>query len=309
MFKLFNRRSAATGSNSRKKQLWGKEFDIVDGGLDEKQVADFVNGLLAQREESVPNSVRSILRSAIEDAEKITGVIKQKARAEASEEAERIIARSRREVGENAAELEEASGEGSPAVSAGDGTVLEETMKELTQLSEAVSGEKAGPPVQNREEATGEAVVSGDLADTGQLPGKDAGADPVTEKPEGAPSEPAPSTEKSEARPEKASPQKAGRSLYTGEVDITVDRPVDPSMVAKLYNYLQTTPEIKFVRTSGSWDRGTTIVVSLDKPIALVDVLSSKVPEAEVVPESLARDGFIRGKKGVRGIRLSLKKG
>ncbi len=309
MFRLFNRRSSAPDSNSRKKQLWGKEFDIVEGGLDEKQVVDFVNGLLAQREEPVPGSVRSILKSAIEDAERITGIIKQKARAEAREEAEKIIVRARREAGEAAVEPEEATGEESPAASAGDGAVLEETMKELTELSEEVTREKPGPAVQSRDEGSGETVPYEGTVDTSLLSEEGDGAGPGIEKAETVPSEPVPSAEKSEARPETASPRKAGPSLYTGEVEITVDRPVDPSMVAKLYNYLQTTPEIKFVRTSGSWDRGTTIVVSLDKPISLVDVLSSRVPEAEVVPESLERDGFIRGKKGVRGIRLSLKKG
>lgn len=97
------------------------------------------------------------------------------------------------------------------------------------------------------------------------------------------------------------------QSLYTGEVELTITKPVSPSMVSKLYNYLQTTPEIKFVRTSGSWDRGTTITVVLDKPIPLISVLLAKLPEANITPGRIGEDGFVRGKKGVRRITLSLK--
>ncbi len=88
---------------------------------------------------------------------------------------------------------------------------------------------------------------------------------------------------------------------------MTISKPVNPSMVSKLYNYLQPTPEIKFVRTSGSWDRGTTITVVLDKPIPLISVLLAKLPKANITPGRIGEDGFVRGKKEVRRITLSLK--
>jgi len=78
-------------------------------------------------------------------------------------------------------------------------------------------------------------------------------------------------------------------------------------MVSKLYNYLQTTPEIKLVQASGSWERGTTITVVLDKPIPLISAISSKIPEAEAKPERPERDGFVKGKRGVRRITIALK--
>ncbi len=98
-------------------------------------------------------------------------------------------------------------------------------------------------------------------------------------------------------------------SLYTGEVEIAVAKPVDPKMVSKLYNYLQTTPEIKLVQASGTWERGTTITVVLDKPIPLISAISSKIPEAEALPERPEKDGFVKGKRGVRRIKLALKEG
>jgi len=112
---------------------------------------------------------------------------------------------------------------------------------------------------------------------------------------------------KEETEPSLLKPDR--QSLYTGEVELAISVPIVPSMVAKLYNYLQTTPEIKFVRTSGSWNRDTTITVVLDKPIPLISVISSKIPEAEVAPERPEKDGFVKGRRGVRRITLSRKEG
>jgi hypothetical protein len=78
-------------------------------------------------------------------------------------------------------------------------------------------------------------------------------------------------------------------------------------MVANLYNYLQTTPEIKFVRTTGSWNKGSTITVVLDKPIPLISELASRLPEADVLPERLDINGHMRDRRGMRRISISLK--
>ena len=75
------------------------------------------------------------------------------------------------------------------------------------------------------------------------------------------------------------------QSPYTGEVEINVEMPIEPAIVAKLYNYLQTTPEIKFVRTAGSWNKGSAITIALEKPIPLLATLVAKLPEANVLPE------------------------
>jgi hypothetical protein len=96
-------------------------------------------------------------------------------------------------------------------------------------------------------------------------------------------------------------------SQYVGEVELVLGIPVNPNMMAKLYNYLQTTPEIKFLRTSGSWNRGSEITIVLDKPIQLVNVLSESIPEAEVKPELTAASGQIKGKKKLRRISIALR--
>ncbi|MFQ5860464.1 MAG: hypothetical protein ACE5IG_02820 [Dehalococcoidia bacterium] len=63
-------------------------------------------------------------------------------------------------------------------------------------------------------------------------------------------------------------------TLYVGDVALIVTPPVDATMVSHLYNQLQSIPEVKIVQSVGSWERGTTIVISLDKPMPLIKVLS-----------------------------------
>jgi len=105
------------------------------------------------------------------------------------------------------------------------------------------------------------------------------------------------------------------QALYSGEVELYIPVPVELKMVSKLYNYLQTIPELKILHTRGSWDRGTTITVVLDKPMPLISVVS-KIPEVEVKPELLHKDNVVKGKsglilrgdkRGVKGIKLILK--
>ena len=71
-------------------------------------------------------------------------------------------------------------------------------------------------------------------------------------------------------------------SLYTGEVEVELGLSVDKDILTKLYSYLVNTPEIKLGRTIGSAAKGVIITTVLNKPIPLVEMLSSKIPEAQV---------------------------
>ncbi|MEE8413070.1 MAG: hypothetical protein V3R96_00825, partial [Dehalococcoidales bacterium] len=48
------------------------------------------------------------------------------------------------------------------------------------------------------------------------------------------------------------------KAIFGGEVELAISVPVDPVAVSKLYNQLQSTPDMKILYTRGSWDRGTT---------------------------------------------------
>ncbi len=76
--------------------------------------------------------------------------------------------------------------------------------------------------------------------------------------------------------------EEEAKALYIGEVDIVVPTPVDAKMMSQLHRYLQTTPEIKLVRTAGSMGRGTVVTIAIDKPVPLIDALSSRIPDAAI---------------------------
>jgi len=187
----------------------------------------------------------------------------------------------------------------------------EERAEQPVQLQEEVSEEKTEQPAQLQEEAPEEKIEQ-----------------PVQLQEEAPASEPAEETteellrqhppEEIPGREEASSTQlKPGDSqtLYAGEVELAIAIPVELKMVSKLYNYLQAIPDIKILRTTGSWDRGTTITVVADKPIPLISTIS-KIPGVEVISELLQKDDLVKrtsssllraGGKGVKRIKLTLK--
>jgi hypothetical protein len=221
MFRLRSQQRKA-GSQKRK-QLWGKDFDIVKNGLDEEQVIDFVNGLVIQQGSSSPDSARSIIQTAIKGAEKIINSIKARARAEAEEEAARIIAQAKQEA---------VKGKGDS------NGVVEKVVEDILSVANKVTERRIEEPVQVAEETSGEEI------EEVTQPGEEAIETElieVAEKPLGQ-SSPEEREEKKRAEP---SLSKSGKqTLYTGEVELDIGVPVTPTMMAKLYNYLQTTPEI-----------------------------------------------------------------
>lgn len=270
MFGLLGRRGAT--EEKKRKQLEGRDLDIGKDKLNEEQEVGFENDLGEQYKALPSASVRSILKTAIKDAEQIVASIKMRAQAEAEEEAAKIVAQAKKEAKEIKGSSE---------------TAAEKEAEDSLSVAEKTAEEKAEEPAQPVEEAVASEPVTAAESLEQRSAEKGHGGEEI---------EPVPLKQDS-------------HSLYTGEVELAIGIPVDPNVVAKLYSYLQTTPEIKFVRTSGSWNRGTTITVVLDKPIPLISVISSKIPEAEITPEQPGKDGFVKERKGVRRINLALKQG
>ncbi|MBA7542492.1 hypothetical protein ES705_34815 [subsurface metagenome] len=82
------------------RQLWESEFNVVKEGLDEKQVVAFVDNLIAQHrtlQQASADSLRSLLKTAVTDAEQLAASIKVKAQAEAEAEAAGIITQAKQE--------------------------------------------------------------------------------------------------------------------------------------------------------------------------------------------------------------------
>lgn len=251
VFKLLGQQPPA----SEGEQAEGGDLNIAQERRDEESVVDLVSELVKEHEVSTSGLVRSILKAAIRSADQIVDSIKMKARAEAEEEAARIIAQAKKE----AVEIKRRLG------------IAEDEAEEMLSVAEEATEEKAEAPAQLEAEAV--AAEEGFDQEDAEL----------------------------------GVPKRSKSSLYAGEVELVLGTPVTPNLVAKLYNYLQMTPEIKFIRTSGSWNRGTTITVALDKPIPLISVISSKIPEAKVTPEQLGKGDLVKERKGVRRINIALK--
>ncbi len=172
---------------------------------------------------------------------------------------------------------------------------LEEKVEEPVQLQKEALEEKVEEPVQLQEEA----IV----------------AEPVGEATEELLEQHLPEERPSREEGEPASLEMDSQAPYVGEVDVEIATPVDPKMVYKLYDHLQTIPELKILHTRGSWDRGTVIAVVLDKPMPLVSLLS-EMAGIEVTVEVPQKDSLVEGisssllgarRKGAKRIKLTLK--
>jgi hypothetical protein len=295
MFESLRRKRGGKGAESKPPEK-SREAEVA--GEDEGNGGHPVDLLddLVGRDISASSSVRSIIKAAISHAEQIVDSVKNQALEEAKQEAARVIAEAKKE----AEKIR------------GGAQVMEETAEETSLAVEEAPEEQAEELAQTQVEA-----VAQKEDETVQLPNESAETVPQVEEP--AVLEPV----AEEAKPEEAAQEeevaageetetvvtsKESQVPYTGEVELVVGVPVEPTMVAKLYNYLQTTAEVKFVRTIGSWNKGSTITISLDKPIPLISVLASKLPEANVVPEQPVKSGPVRDRRGVRRINISLKK-
>ena len=108
--------------------------------------------------------------------------------------------------------------------------------------------------------------------------------------------------------------KQTSQSTYTGEVELALDVPVDLKIVSRLYNGLQTIPELRILSTRGSVKRGIVITVTLDRPLPLISVILSKIPGLKAIPESSEEDKLIGEKlsslstgrrKGVKRVKLA----
>jgi len=101
MFKWLGQRAEKRKLKTR--QLWEREFNIVNEGLDEEQVIAFVDNLIAEQkasQQASAASLRSVLKTAVTNAEQVVASIKMKAQAEAEDEAATIISQANQETEE-----------------------------------------------------------------------------------------------------------------------------------------------------------------------------------------------------------------
>jgi len=185
-----------------------------------------------------------------------------------------------------------------------------EKVEEPVQLQEEAPEEKAEEPVQLQEEAPEEKAEQ-----PTQLQEEVTVSESTEETTEELLGQHLPEERPGRRQADSAQLKQDSQALYAGEVELVVAIPVDLKVMSKLYNHLQTMPELRILHTRGSWDRGTIITVVLDKPIPLMSMIS-KIPGVEVTPELLQKDDLVKGtpssllkggKKGVKRVKLTLK--
>jgi hypothetical protein len=291
MFRLPGRKREAKDRESRAPEE-EKIAEVPGDNGNGKKLADLLNELVEQRQASPSASVRSIIKAAINSAEHIADSVKTRALEEARQEAAKIIVEAQRE----AERIKEAKM-----------PVQEETVAGTIPGAEEAGGERVEETRHTREQAFQLQQEAGERIIEAEMPQQEerASVEAVAEEEASGKSEAAEEAERKE--PEIMVTKEERESVYSGEVQLNVEPPLEPTMVSKLYNFLQTTPEIKFIRTTGSWNRGSIITLMLDKPIPLFSVLAAKLPEAGVAPERPEAGGQVKGRQRIRRISISLK--
>ena len=187
---------------------------------------------------------------------------------------------------------------------------LEQKVEEPAQLREASLSEKVEEPTQLQEEPLVAKVE-----------------EPIQPQPEAVISEPVveaagellerrlPGEKTARKEDEPARLELDSEASFIGEVEVEIATPVDPKMVYKLYDHLQTIPELKILHTRGSWDQGTVIAIVLEKPVPLVSLLSAmagvgvtqSLPQKDSLVEGISSSLLGTKRKGTKRIRLTLK--
>jgi hypothetical protein len=303
MFKLLGRKREAKGMED-KAQGESQGGVVTEDKAKDAPLVEQVSSLLEHESASSSASVRSIIKAAISSAEQIVDSVKIQVEAEARKEAGKIIAEAKEEA-------EKIRGGVSPA--------QQEATEEAAAIAEPIAKEETVEPAPAPEE---EVVAEAEEEKPEQLEGQNEEAveeesippseasdiaEPVAEA-----VDPVETGEKqeeaAEEAPEVVLTAEESQSQYTGEVEINVEMPIEPAIVAKLYDYLQTTPEIKFVRTVGSWNKGSSITIALEKPIPLLATLVARVPGANVLPGRPEVQDQARDRRGAQRINISMRK-
>lgn len=105
------------------------------------------------------------------------------------------------------------------------------------------------------------------------------------------------------------------QTIYTGNIELAIDAPVDLYLLSQLYDSLLTIPQLRILRTSGSLKRGARIKITLEKSMPLLGNLSAKIPGIQLEKVMSENEGKLEGKLnyGFRGekeamtIKIALK--
>ncbi|GAI91953.1 unnamed protein product, partial [marine sediment metagenome] len=215
-----------------------------------------------QEAEEIKNKAEIEAQKKSED---ILSKVSKKKEAQAEAEAVRIIAQAHQEAEEikNKAEIEAQK-------------KSEDILSKVSKKKEA-QAEEGEQPVQFREEITEEKIEK-----ITQLRKESTVSELAELIKEELPTQHLAKEMAHSEEPEPAQLRQKDQTVYNGEVELDIDAPVDLNMLSKLYDSLQTISQLRILRTSGSVKQGTTITIVLEKPMPLIDILSSNIPRIQV---------------------------
>ena len=70
-------------------------------------------------------------------------------------------------------------------------------------------------------------------------------------------------------------------ALYSDEVELSIATPVDPTALSDLFNFFQTTPDIKILSVSGSVTKNPLVTLTLEDQVPLLAQILS-IPTLEI---------------------------
>jgi len=299
MFRLPGRKREAKETESRPLEE-SRGAGVAEDAGNGEQLRELVDNLVEPGGPSSSASVRSILKAAISSAEQIVDSVKTRVVEEAQQEAAKIIVEAKKEAEKIKGGKAPVSEEITEDIISLAEKVAEERMEEIAPLQEEAVAAEEAEEVQLQAEATEQAAEA-------MIPQNEEPASAETVVEEAVPDKAGEEKEAKKKAPEITATKEERESQYTGEVELTVEAPLEPTTVSNLYNYLQTTPEIKFVRTTGSWNKGTSITIAVDKPVSLISELASRLPGVDIVPERVGSDAQAVDRRRVRKINISLR--
>jgi len=285
--------------NNKARTLWNQDFQIVKHGLDEKQVTEFVDELMAKlkqaEERSYPSSLDRLAEQTVVEAEKLAEKLKDEAkqiRMQAQAEADRIVAEAQATAQEQAESISKVA-----KVAAEEAQKVVHAAREKAALIEVEGRRKAEQLLdftkrrienQIRRDVKGASErllrYMDDIEKEVQALGIDLQHWEVR-LPEAVETRRPPPLAEAEEIAVPAEHDAADTALHEGPLQVVVQAPVSSMGLGEIFGRLMKLEDVTLRDTHKTDDGSHIISLSLEHPVPLLSILKHSGNVAEVVVE------------------------
>lgn len=298
------------GQNGDVVELWGQKFNIVKKGLDESQVASFVDGVIKERDQLQKHSehfssLTKLAERTVAEADGLAEEIKQEAAEKGRVEAENLVNKAKEEakqvVEEKRTEIVNSANEEAKAI-------INQAKEEAKQFVEDFRG-KIQPEIKNitkqlynqlgsqldsfRQQTINardnfERQLPEMIKEVGKvLVSQDSETKPPVDSKPGSNSTPVMSELPKQAdKNAQTTPEvKLKPGEFVGEVELKILPPINVMQIIGLTQYLDNLPEIETTELIPLHDKPS-IIAMLNEPLPLLKMLNEFPEVAEVHEES-----------------------